>query len=393
MKVRAICAIAACLSAASYPAFAEVGVTDTTITIGQSAAFSGPAARLGEAIRDGALVYFDFINSQGGVHGRKIKLISLDDGAEPYPAICNTRKLIDEHRVFALFGYVGTPTSYIALPAVASAKIPFFAPFTGALGLRRPLNKYVFNLRASYDDETETLVEWLVLQRKKKIAVFYQNDSYGRAGYNGVRAAMDKRKVEIAALGAVDRNTTDVFDAVANIAAVKPDAVILVSDYKASAAFIKEMRKTGLRPDYLGLSFVGHDALAAELGADSHGVIISQAVPYPWDPSFRVSIEYTALVQKNAATARPSFNNVEGFIAAKTFVEGLRRAGRDLTREKFMAALETLDNADLGNFYVSFSPTNHNGSRYVGMSVIIGSGGGILPMPMPTRAKTFTRGS
>ncbi len=393
MKLRAIYALACCLSAASPPAFAENGVTDTTITIGQSAAFSGPAAPLGEAIRDGAQVYFDFINSQGGVHGRKIKLISLDDGAEPYPAICNTRKLIDEHKVFALFGYMGTPTSYIALPAVASAKIPFFAPFTGAVGLRRPFNKYVFNLRASYDDETDALVDWLMSRRKKKIAVFYQNDSYGRAGYNGIRAAMDKRKAEIAALGVVDRNTTDVLDAVANIAAVKPDAVILVSDHKSSAAFIKEMKKTGLRPDYLGISFVDHDALAAELKADSHGVIISQAVPYPWDPSFRVSIEYTALAQKKDSKIRPSFSNVEGFIAAKTFVEGLRRAGRDLTREKFIAALETLDNVDLGNFHVSFSPTSHNGSKYVGMSVIIGSGGGILPMPMPKRAKTVARGS
>lgn len=391
MKLRFIHVIACCVSIVSSPAFAEVGVSDTTITIGQSAAFSGPSALLGEAIRDGAQVYFGYINSQGGVHGRKINLISLDDGAEPYAAICNTRKLIDEHRVFALFGYIGTPTSYIALPAVASAKIPFFAPFTGAAGLRRPFNKYVFNLRASYNDETDTLVEWLVSQRKKKIAVFYQNDSYGRAGYDGVRAAMEKRKVEIAALGIVDRNTTDVADAVANIAAADPDAVILVSDYKSSAAFIRETKKTGLRPDYLGVSFVGSAALAAELGADSHGVMISQAVPYPWDPGFRVSIEYAALAQTAGSNLRPSFNNIEGFIAAKAFVEGLRRAGRELTREKFIAALETFDAVDLGNFHVSFSPANHNGSRYVGMSVLIGSQGGILPLP--TRAKTAARGS
>jgi len=385
VKLRAV-AVFCSLITAPYAAIAEVGVTDTTITIGQSAAFSGPAAQLGEAIRDGAQVYFDQVNSQGGVHGRKIKLISLDDGAEPYPAICNTRKLIDEHKVFALFGYVGTPTSYIALPVVASAKVPFFAPFTGAEGLRKPFNKYVFNIRSGYDDETEKLVDWLVSQRKKKIALFYQNDSYGRAGYDGVKAAMDRRKLEIIGLGIVERNTADVDHAVKSLAALRPDAIILVSDYKSSAAFVKEMNKTGLRPEYLNVSFVGSAALAAELGSESHGVIISQTVPYPWDPGFSVAMEYTTLVQTQSLKIRPSFNNVEGYIAAKAFVEGLRRAGRDLTREKFIAALDTFNNVDLGNFYVSFSPTNHNGSKYVGMSIIIGSGGGFLPMP--NRPKT-----
>lgn len=385
MKFRAAVTLFSCLSAAPYAASAEVGVTDNTITIGQSAAFSGPAAQLGEAIRDGAQVYFDQVNNQGGIHGRKIKLISLDDGAEPYPAICNTRKLIDEHKVFALFGYVGTPTSYIALPVVAAAKVPFFAPFTGAEGLRQ-FNKYVFNIRSGYEDETEKLVDWLVSQRKKKIAVFYQNDSYGRAGYDGVRHALERRKLEVIGLGIVDRNTIDVEDAVKSIASSKPNAVILVSDYKSSAAFVREMNKTGLRPEYLNVSFVGSAALAAELGSESHGVIISQTVPYPWDPGFSVAMEYTTLVQTQSLKIKPSFNNVEGYIAAKAFVEGLRRAGRDLTREKFIAALETFNNVDLGNFYVSFSPTNHNGSKYVGMSIIIGSSGGFLPMP--NRPKT-----
>ncbi len=385
MKIRAVLAVACCLGAAVHPSFAEIGVTDTEITIGQSAPLTGPNAALGEAIRDGARVYFETVNSEGGVHGRKIKLISLDDGAEPYPCICNTRKLIDEHKVFALFGYVGTATSYIALPVVAAAKVPFFAPFTGASGLRAPFNKYVFNIRASYDDETERLVDWLVSQRKKKIAVFYQNDSYGRAGYDGVRTAMEKRKLEITALGIVDRNSDEVDNAVKSIAAVKPEAVILVSDYKSSAAFVRSMNKTGLRPDYLNVSFVGGAALAAELGPEGHGIIISQTVPYPWDPAFSVALEYIRLARTQNVKAKPSFNNIEGYIAAKAFVEGLRRAGRDLTRPKFIAALETFDKVDLGNFYLSFSPTNHNGSKYVGMTVIIGSGGGFLPMSEPPK--------
>lgn len=385
--------VACCLTAFPYGVLAEVGVTDSTITIGQSAAFSGPAAALGEALRDGAQAYFDVVNSQGGVHGRTIKFISLDDGNEPYPAICNTRKLIDEHKVFALFGYVGTPTSYAALPAVTSAKVPFFAPITGAEGLRSPLNKYVFNVRASYNDETEKLVEWLVTQRRKRIAVFYQNDSQGITGFNGVRSAMEKRKLDISALGIVERNTTDVTQAVKNIAAVKPDGVIMVSDPKSSAAFIKEMNKTNLRPEYLSVSFVGAAALAAELGADAHGIIISQTVPYPRDNNFRVAMEFTSLMNTKNLKFRPSFNSAEGYIAAKALVEGLRRAGRDLTRENFISALESFNNVDLGSYYLSFSRTNHNGSQYVGLSAIIGSGGTFLPILSRPRTAGGTGGS
>ena len=154
----------------------EPGVTDDTILLGQSAAFGGPAAALGKSMRDGAMVYFDRINAQGGVHGRKIKLVSLDDGYEPERAIANTRKLIDEEKVFALFGYVGTPTSYAVVPILTEAKIPFFGPFTGAEGLRDPVNRYIFNIRASYFDETERLVDWMVSDRKSNIAVFYQDD-------------------------------------------------------------------------------------------------------------------------------------------------------------------------------------------------------------------------
>ena len=370
----------------------EPGVTDDTILLGQSAAFGGPAAALGKSMRDGAMVYFDRINAQGGVHGRKIKLVSLDDGYEPERAIANTRKLIDEEKVFALFGYVGTPTSYAVVPILTEAKIPFFGPFTGAEGLRDPVNRYIFNIRASYFDETERLVDWMVSDRKSNIAVFYQDDSYGKAGLEGVRRAMERRKLQISATGTVQRNTVDVAGAVKSIGAVKPDAVIMISAYKSCAAFIKEFNKTRQRPIYMNVSFVGSKALADELGADGHGVIISQVVPFPLYP-WGAALEMRGLLAERAPGVKPSFNDVEGFLAAKGIVEGLQRAGRDLTREKFVTALETMRNVDLGAFPVTFTPKSHSGSQFVELTVIIGGGGSFPFLPLSRPGATAQRGN
>ena len=370
----------------------EPGVTDDSILLGQSAAFGGPAAALGKSMRDGAMVYFDRINAQGGVHGRKIKLVSLDDGYEPERAIANTRKLIDEEKVFALFGYVGTPTSYAVVPILTEAKIPFFGPFTGAEGLRDPVNRYIFNIRASYFDETERLVDWMVSDRKSNIAVFYQDDSYGKAGLEGVRRAMERRKLQISATGTVQRNTVDVAGAVKSIGAVKPDAVIMISAYKSCAAFIKELNKTRQRPIYMNVSFVGSKALAEELGADGHGVIISQVVPFPLYP-WGAALEMRNLLTERSPGVKPTFNDVEGFIAAKGIVDGLQRVGRDLTREKFVTALETMRNVDLGAFPVTFTPKSHSGSQFVELTVIIGGGGSFPFLPLSRPGATAQRGN
>jgi branched-chain amino acid transport system substrate-binding protein len=369
------------LSMASLGNAQTPGVTADTVLLGQSAAFGGPAAALGKSMREGALVYFEQVNAEGGIHGRKIKLISLDDGYEPDRAIANTNKLINEEKVFALFGYVGTPTSYAVIPILTEAKIPFFGPFTGAEGLRNPVNRYIFNIRASYFDETEKLVDWMVADRKSNIAVFYQDDSYGKAGLEGVRRAMERRKLQISATGTVQRNTVDVADAVKSIASVKPDAVIMISAYKSCAAFIKEFNKTRQRPIYMNVSFVGSKALADELGPEGHGVMISQVVPFPlyrWG----AALEMRSMLAARAPEAKPSFNDVEGFLAAKGIVEGLRRAGPDLTREKFIAALETMRNVDLGAFPVTFAPQSHSGSQFVELTVIIGGGGDFPFLPL-----------
>lgn len=348
----------------------DPGVSERRILLGQSAAFSGPAAQLGIQMHAGAKAYFDYVNRRGGVHGRKIEIVTADDKYEADLAEKNTRQLIEKDGVFALFGYVGTPTSNAALPLVVKERIPFFAPFTGAQSLREPLKREVFNIRASYFDETEHLVDQLSRLGIKNIAVFYQNDAYGKTGLEGVERAMKKRDLTIVDTATVERNSTNVTTAVAKLNAKKPDAIIQITAYASAAAYIKEMRKNGYTGQFYNVSFVGSQALADTLGNDGPGVVISQVVPFPWALANPLVSEY-AKVLKEANITKSNFSSLEGFIAAKVFVEGLRRAGPSPTREKLIAALETINrsNFDIG-FDVYFSPTNHNGSRFVEMTAI-----------------------
>ncbi|MFZ6814561.1 ABC transporter substrate-binding protein [Undibacterium sp. Rencai35W] len=352
-------------------AVAEQGVTEQKIILGQSAAFSGPAAQLGIQLHAGAKAYFDQVNSTGGVHGRKIEIIKMDDKYEAELAAANTKKLIENEDVFALFGYVGTPTSNASLPIFTAAKVPFFAPFTGAQSLREPLNRQIFNIRGSYFDETEHLVERLVRTGIKNIAVFYQNDAYGKAGLAGVERALKKMNVQMVETATVERNSTDVAKAIEKILPKRPDAIIQISAYSSCAAYIKEMRKAGYTGQFYNVSFVGSQALADALGKEGPGIVISQVVPFPWHAATPVVAEYTKVMQKAGITDL-NFSSLEGFIAAKVFVEGLRRSGRNLTREKLISSLESINSAnyDVGGFDVNFSPTSHNGSKYVDMTVI-----------------------
>ncbi len=244
------------------------GVTAKSILLGQSAAFSGPAAQLGIQMNIGTKAYFDYVNSQGGVHGRKIELKTRDDKYEANLCVEATKKLIGEDKVFALVSYVGTPTTGAAMPTITEAKVPLVGPFTGAELLRTPVSRYVFNVRASYYDETEKIVEQLVSTGNKKIAVFYQDDAYGQAGLKGVDIAISKRDLKIAALGKVERNTIKVEEAVKIIDAARPDGVIMISAYTSIAEFVRQMKKAGSTTQFHNVSFVGSTALATALKDD-----------------------------------------------------------------------------------------------------------------------------
>jgi ABC-type branched-subunit amino acid transport system substrate-binding protein len=342
------------------------------IVLGQSAAFSGPAAQLGLQFYQGAKLYFDQVNEQGGVARRLIEIRQLDDGYEPERCADNTRRLIAED-VFALFGYIGTPTSLAALPLATQARIPFIAPFTGAMALREPFNRYAFHVRASYQDETALIVKQLTHLGLKKIAVFYQNDSYGKAGLDGATLALSGQNLLPVAQATVERNSVDVDAAVKTLVAAAPDAVVQVSAYKSCAAFIRAARKAGYGGRFFNVSFVGTQALADELGKDAAGVVVSQVVPSPYNPASPLTREFVEAVRKAGAEARANFSSMEGYLAAKVLVEGLRRAVGP-GREGLIAGLETLHKHSFGGFAVSFSATHHVASNYVDLSMLTGDG-------------------
>jgi len=348
------------------------GVSADKILIGQAAVFSGPAAQLGIQMRNGIKAYFDAVNEKGGVHGRKLELVTEDDRYDPTVAPQASKKLIDEHKVFALVGYVGTPTGVQHLPVVTQAKVPLVGMFTGAEALRVPMNRYVFHVRASYYDETEKIVEQVVSTGGKKISVFYQNDAYGEAGRKGTELALEKRKMKIHSQGTVERNTVAVEAAAKAINATQPDAVVMISAYTSIAAFVRQMQKLGSGATFYNVSFVGSKALSEALGKDGVGVAISQVVPFPWGTAVPVVKEYQAAAKK-AGLKDVDFSALEGFLSAKVLVEGLKRTGRDLNREKFVDTMEKMD-VDLGGFHVAYSPKTHAGSKFVDLTIIARDG-------------------
>jgi branched-chain amino acid transport system substrate-binding protein len=357
------------LAAAARTASAEPGVTDKQVLLGQFAAFSGPAAQLGERLRVGIEAYFKSVNAQGGVNGRQLKLVSRDDGYEPDKAKAAVKQLIEQDQVFALLGSVGTPTGLAAVPILTEAKVPLVGMFTGAEALRDPFNRYVFHLRGSYYNETERIVQHLTSLGLKKIAVFYQNDAYGKAGLEGVQRALARRDLKPVALGTVERNTVDVAKSLEVLLAAQPEAIVQISAYKSSAAFIKQARAKGFGGQFFNVSFVGSKALADELGDSGAGVVISQVVPFPYGASIPIVREYQQLMAE-AGNKDYDFSSMEGFLTAKVFVEGLRRAGRSPTREGLIAGIESIRDWEMGGFTVGYGPRDHVGSSYIDVTTI-----------------------
>ena len=357
----------ACL--ASTQAARADGITDSTVVLGQSAPFSGPAEQLGLQYHLGAQLYFEHLNAKGGIHGRRIELRKLDDGYEPERCAANTRQLIADE-VFALFGYVGTPTSLAALPLASEAKLPLFAPFTGAQALREPFNRYAIHVRASYFEETAAMIKQLTAPGIQKIAVFHQNDAYGKAGLEGVVRALKPLGLEPLVTATVERNSTDVSAAIAQIMPKRPEAIVQIGAYKACAAFIREARKQGFSGNFYNVSFVGTQALADELKADAKGVVISQVMPFPYSPVTAISGEYLNAIKASKTPLAPNYSGMEGFVAAKVFAEGLRRAGKNPTRENFIQAIESIQALDLGGFTVDFGSKKHVGSSMVELTLL-----------------------
>ncbi|WP_394782261.1 ABC transporter substrate-binding protein [Undibacterium sp.] len=350
-------------------ALAEPGITADTITIGQSAGFTGTAAEEVKQATAGAQLYFDIINKQGGLFGRKIVLESLDDGFEPKRTAENTRKLIADKKAFALFLYRGTPTTEGVLPLIAEAKIPLIAPVSGASSLHEPAQHYLFNVRTKYRDEVHSAVTQLAGMGLKQFAVLASNDSFGLDALEGLKESVKKNKLPEPLIASYERNTVAVEGAVKKIFDAKPQAVLLFCTAKPCAAFIKQYREAGGGQQLVTLSNVSSQVFLQGLGKDSRGLGMTQVFPNPRSASVPISKEFlTAL--KSRSELSDSYPTFEGYISAKVLVEGLKRAGAKPTREGLVTALEGMGGYDMGGLTLNYGPKSRDGISFIELTVI-----------------------
>jgi branched-chain amino acid transport system substrate-binding protein len=371
----AITLLAVHVAVAPGAARAESGVSAGKIVFGQAAPLDGLAAALGQGMRDGLLAAFGETNSAGGVKGHKFELVSIDDGYEPNKSIEVTKTLLEEDKVFALIGPVGTPTSAATQPIATEGGVPFIGAFTGAEFLRNPYKANVINLRASYFQETEEMVERLTKDvGASKIAIMYQDDAYGRAGLAGVQAALERRKMQLVAEGTYERNTVSVKGAVLSIKKGNPDAIIMIGAYKPCAEFIKLARQVKLDAVFVNISFVGSDALAKELGAAGAGVVVTQVVPYPRDPSVGIVGKYQAALKAVDPSAEPGFVSLEGYMAGRLAIMAIDRIGGDITRQSLIDLFGKNATFDLDGTKLGFGPNKNYGSDTVYLTVLQADG-------------------
>jgi branched-chain amino acid transport system substrate-binding protein len=351
-------------SAPSANPIAPPGVSPYEIIIGSSLALGGHASFLGTQYLHGAMCLIEQTNRDGGIHHRKIKVIAYDDGYDPPRCVANTKRLIFKDKVFCLFCYVGTPTTVKIIDIVEENKIPLLGLFTGADKLRFPFRHYIFNVRSSYYQETNFVVRYFVEEKGlRRIAVFYQYDDYGFDGLKGTQIALQKYGLSPVATGSFVRGTLDVEDALDKIQASKAQAVIMIGTYSPCAKFIKEARARGYDPLFHNVSFVGADRLVQELGDAGEGVLVTQVVPPPTQRILLPATEqYSRLLGQFYPQDEPNFVSFEGFINARVLIEALRRAGRDITREGFIRALESIQEHYVGiGAVINFGPRDHQG--------------------------------
>lgn len=366
-------------AAAAWVGAARAQDAGSAIVLGQSCAMTGPSAQLGLPFHEGAKLYFDQLNAQGGVGRRSIELRVLDDGYEPERCAANTQRFLSDE-VFALFGYVGTATCLAALPQLQKARVPLFAPLTGSEALRQPpLANLVFHVRASYADETALMVRQLTGLGLRRIAVLHQNDAYGESGLAGVRAALASKGMEPVGTATVERNAQNmaqnVAQAVKTLVPLGADAVVLVVTYAASAAFVRAARQAGFGGQFYNVSFVGTQALSEALGKDAEGVVVTQVVPSPFQTSRQITREFLAAIQKGGGKLAANYSSLEGYLAARVFADALRQASASgkPTRDGLVAALDALHGQQVAGFPLAFRPQSGK-PRFVELSMLTGDG-------------------
>ena len=353
----------------SSPAPGAAAVPASELVVGQSAPFSGPSSRTAKEFRDGALAWFAEVNRRGGIHGRRLKLVSLDDRYEPGQTLANAQQLIERDKAIALFGIFGTANAKAILPLIEQEGVPLVAPRTGARSLRDPQRPMVFNLRASYQAEIELIINQLLRDGRHQVAVVRIDDAYGEDGLRSTLASLARRGLKPAAVAAVKRNTANTSATAQRIHAADPNAVLIFATFTTSAALTRDLQRLGSRAQLMNLSPVDVEGLQDALpGGQASGIGISQVVPFPWDRRVPVVSEYQRLLRLQQTTPHYGFTSLEGFLAARMLTEALEKAGADPNRQALKQGFESLGQLDLGGFKVSMGPRDHQASDFVDLS-------------------------
>lgn len=352
----------------------DSGVTSTEIRIGTSAVLSGPLGPQTQEYGDGARLYFEAVNAAGGVHGRKIVYTALDDGFEVKRAVENSRKLVSEGKAFILFNNTGTAQTAAILPLLQETQTVLFGPVTGASEFRERFNRLVFHVRASYANEAQRIVSQLRQTGITRVAVFYQDDPFGKALLGELRNASKAQDLPFLGEVKVDPKKPDFAAAAAETARLQPQAVLMGTAGATFPNFVKAMHAAGSKPSFYGYSVASLDAITQGLKENARGIVLAQIMPSVRNSAVPVVAEYLKLLREQASEAAPSPSQLEGFVHAKLLVEGLKRAGRNLTTESFIQAMEAAGEISFGRFVAKYSPGSHNGSSYVELAIIDGQG-------------------
>ena len=347
------------------------GTDPNALVLGQSLPLSGPSAQLGLDYRRGALAWFEAVNREGGIHGRKIQLISLDDKYEPPQTLINTRQLLKRNDLLALFGYVGTPTTKVALPLIEEALVPLVAPMTGASLFRQSDLRMVFNMRTSYRREIAAMVDELVRDAHHRIAIVYQDDAFGQDGLDGALAALSRHGLKPVVVTTVQRNSAQVGEALDDLMATNPNGIVLVSAYVSSAALSSALRNRGSRAQIMNVSFVGTQALQKAMPVgEANGIGVAQVVPFPWNRWIPVVADYQRCLRLSDKSSGFGFTSFEGYLAARMITEALERAGKNPSRQALVQALESIRDLDLGGFRLQMGRDDHDASDFVELTFL-----------------------